>query len=233
MRQLLILIFLFTIVLLHSASAQSLVGSWEIKTLGITMHLKEDGTGSLSNQAFQWKIENELLVLQDNSGRFYYSYAVSTSELDITDLSTGITLNFTRSSGTTAASNTANNPTVSKSPAPAAGKFAPELVGKWCYMSNVHSNDGGSMSNECITLYENGTYDYYSESSSSGTNGGYASQSSDNGTWTASGSTLQVQSNSKGPASYNFQKQNHPKNGDPMLIIEGRAFVTYYNKAPW
>ena len=107
-----------------------------------------------------------------------------------------------------------------------------ELAGKWCYMSNVTANDGGRMSNTCVTLYPNGTYEYYSETSSSNPYGGTASQSSDSGTWSVSGSTLVANSRSRGRQVYTLEKRNHPKTGDPMLMVDGDAFVTYTQRRP-
>ena len=108
-----------------------------------------------------------------------------------------------------------------------------ELAGKWCYMSNVTANDGGRMSNTCFTLYPNGTYEYYSETSSSNPYGGTASQSSDSGTWSVSGGTLIANSRARGRQVYTLEKRNHPKTGDPMLMIDGDAFVTYTQRRPW
>ncbi len=32
---------------------------------------------------------------------------------------------------------------------------------------------------------------------------------------------------------YTLEKRNHPKNKDPMIVLNGQPFVTYYNKPPW
>ncbi len=32
---------------------------------------------------------------------------------------------------------------------------------------------------------------------------------------------------------YQLEKRNHPKNNDPMLLLDGQSFVTYYQKPPW
>ena len=114
-----------------------------------------------------------------------------------------------------------------------AGSIAPELVGKWCYMANVYANDGGRQSNTCFVLNGDGTYAYHSETSSSGQYGSTASQADDQGHWVASGNTLTATSVSGKVSSYTFEKQNHPKTHDPMLVVNGQAFVTYFQKPPW
>ena len=108
-----------------------------------------------------------------------------------------------------------------------------DLVGKWCYQSNVNAQGGGRMSNICFTLNADGTYTYYGESSSSNPYGGTASQSSDAGRWTATATSLTARSNSGKTVTYALERRNHPKTGDPMLMVDGDAFVTFYQKRPW
>lgn len=113
------------------------------------------------------------------------------------------------------------------------GSVPQELVGKWCYLSNVQANDGGRMSEICITLNGNGTYEYYGETNSSNPYGGSSSQESDSGRWTATATTITAHSSSGETKNFTLEKRNHPKTGDPMLIIDGDAFVTAYQKQPW
>jgi hypothetical protein len=113
------------------------------------------------------------------------------------------------------------------------GGVLQELVGKWCYLSNVQANDGGRMSEICITLNSDGTYEYYGETSSNNPYGGSGSQESDAGRWSATATTLTAHSNSGETKNFTLEKRNHPKTGDPMLIIDGDAFVTAYQKQPW
>lgn len=108
-----------------------------------------------------------------------------------------------------------------------------ELVGKWCYLSNVQASDGGRMSEVCITLNGDGTYEYYGETNSSNPYGGSSSQESDAGRWTATATTITAHSNSGETKNFTLEKRNHPKTGDPMLIIDGDAFVTAYQKQSW
>jgi hypothetical protein len=114
-----------------------------------------------------------------------------------------------------------------------AASGAKDIAGKWCYMSNITASNGGRISNRCFTLNPNGTYEYYGETSSGGQYGSSASQQSDRGTWTATATTLEANSVRQGRRTYRLEKKNHPKTKDPMLIIEGEAYVTYYQKASW
>ena len=122
-------------------------------------------------------------------------------------------------------------------PAARAGKggVLPELVGKWCYQANVYAtNGGGRSSSQCFVLNADGTYEYSGLTDSYNPNGGATSESYDAGTWTATETTITANSRSKGPTTYRLEKRNHPKNvNDPMLVLDGQAFVTAWQKAPW
>lgn len=103
----------------------------------------------------------------------------------------------------------------------------------WRTISNVNASSGGRMSNRCFTLSEDGTYEYYSETSSSGEYGSFASQESDSGTWSVTATTITANSRSQGAMTFSLEKRNHPKTGDPMLVLDGDAYVTYNQRAPW
>jgi hypothetical protein len=119
--------------------------------------------------------------------------------------------------------------------AAARGGVLPELVGKWCYQANVYATNGGARSSsQCFTLNADGTYQYYGETDSYNPNGGATSNSSDAGTWTATETTITANSRFKPPVTYRLEKRNHPKNvNDPMLVLDGQAFVSFYQKQPW
>jgi hypothetical protein len=116
-----------------------------------------------------------------------------------------------------------------------AGSIHMELVGKWCWMSMVNANNGGArQSSRCITLNGNGSYQYAGQTDSYNPYGGATSQSGDQGTWTATETTLTARSASGRVTVYRLEKRNHPKNvRDPMIVLNGEAFVTAYNKPPW
>lgn len=89
------------------------------------------------------------------------------------------------------------------------------------------------MSSRCFILNANGTYEYSAESSTSGAAGSTAGQSYDSGRWTATTTTLTAYSNSQGKTVYPIELRNHPKTGDPMIVVDGDAYVTAYQKRPW
>jgi hypothetical protein len=113
------------------------------------------------------------------------------------------------------------------------GGVPQDLVGKWCYQANVQAQGGGRMSNICFTLRADGTYEYYGETSSSNPYGGSASQSGDSGRWSATATTLVARSKNGQTTTYTLERRNHPRTGDAMLIVDGDAFVTFYQRDPW
>jgi len=106
------------------------------------------------------------------------------------------------------------------------------LVGKWCYMSNL-TGANSRMSSRCFVLNPDGTYEYSAETSSSGAIASSASQEYDTGRWSATQTTLTAFSNKHGKIVYPIELRNHPKTGDPMIVVDGDAYVTAYQKRPW
>jgi hypothetical protein len=160
------------------------------------------------------------LTIAGNDGSVIIPYTLSGTKLTVTMKGqSAVYTKYTETANTTAAKT--------------GGNVSQEFVGKWCYMSNIYASNGGSMKNECFTLNADGTYSYQYESSSSNAYGSVASQDSDQGTWKVAGNQLHALSTKGTSSVYNFEKKNHPKTGDPMIVLEGRAFVTAYNKAPW
>jgi hypothetical protein len=48
------------------------------------------------------------------------------------------------------------------------------------------------------------------------------------------GDRIYYNSQTQGQGSYRLEKRNHPKNvGDPMIVLDGEAYVTATLKAPW
>lgn len=109
------------------------------------------------------------------------------------------------------------------------GPHPPALCGCWVSMSN----SSGYASNRSLTLHENGTYEYVGESSSSGANGSTAGQSADRGTWRLEGNQIIAQSETEGPLVFTLILRNHPKTGDPMILLDGDAYVTATPRPPW
>jgi hypothetical protein len=120
-----------------------------------------------------------------------------------------------------------------KASAQAAGDAAQELVGRWQYFSSVSLGDGGRATDTMLLLREDGTYLYTSETSSSNPLGGTVSNTRDEGRWSVSGARVTFRSVDGGSKTYALEKRNHPKTGDPMIVLDGQAFVTYFQRAPW
>ncbi|MFN2517027.1 MAG: hypothetical protein ABR556_12535 [Pyrinomonadaceae bacterium] len=196
-----------------------LVGRWQSSE--DTVQLKDDGTAVLNIGTYRYAVKGNTITLANNEGAMQFPFELSGDTLRV--MVDGRTVIYKRLHGGQS----------EESVGSAAGSNPADLSGKWCYMANVNSGSGGRISNRCFTLYANGTYEYYSETSSSGPIASSASQESDNGTWTATATSITRNSRSLGTETYPLEKRNHPKTGDPMLVIDGDAYVTYSPRSPW
>lgn len=211
-------------------ASNSIVGIWSGNNE--TIEFTKAGKCVYQGQVYSYQAANGNVTLQTAQGNLMMGYAVSGNQLSL--MANGKTLNYSKNgapvTGVTPSANTA---------APAGGKqVAQELAGKWCYVNVNSTNSGGSSTEQCITLKADGTYEYYSESSRSvNTNaysGGTNSQNSDRGTWSYDGTRIYYSSSmGAGSGSYLLEKRNHPKNNDPMIVLDGQTYVTQYQKAPW
>jgi hypothetical protein len=204
---------------------KNLIGVWS--GYNETLEFKNSGECVYRGQAYRSSVSGNIITLETTQGNFLMEYAVTGNQLNLTV--NGQKVVYTKS-GTT-------NPTTSTAQS-GRGNLDMTLVGKWCYMNVSSSYSGGSSTSECITLKADGTYEYYSESSRSvNTNtvtGGTASQNSDQGTWWTEGNRIHYNSRSSGQGSYQLEKRNHPKNvNDPMIVLDGRTYVTATLKNPW
>lgn len=196
-----------------------LVGRWQSSEA--TVQIKDDGTLMLNGETFRYAVKGNNITLANNEGAAQFPFQLAGDTLRV--LVDGRTVIYKRVTGGSRREDFNA----------ASGANSADLFGKWCYMANVNANNGGRMSNRCFTLYANGTYEYYSETSSSGEYGGTASQESDSGTWTATATTITRNSRTLGTQTYSLEKRNHPRNGDPMLVIDGDAYVTSTARSPW
>jgi hypothetical protein len=113
-------------------------------------------------------------------------------------------------------------------------QIAPELVGKWCFV-NLQSNTSDEITNSCITLNADGTFDAVLDQKMlpNGTSFGNL-QDSDYGKWWVSNDRIFYNSSSNGKGSFAFQKMNHPRlENTPMIVCNGIAFATASNHEPW
>ena len=201
---------------------KTIVGRW--KSDEATVEIKSNGKLTINGDLFNYEINGTTLTISNNEGTLDFPFKLNGDTLTVSVQ--GRKVVYTRMGESDDEERT-------ERPTKNGGNVPPELVGKWCYMANIQANNGGRMSERCVTLFQNGTYQYYSETNSSNPNGGTSSQSSDSGRWTATATTFTAYSNTGETKTYSLEKRNHPKTGDPMLIVDGDAFVTYYQKQPW
>ena len=194
-----------------------LIGQWQGPT-GI-IELRSDYTAVANGEAAAWFILEDALTLVGASGTFQFPYQVTASTLTL--LVNGQSVVFQRNSGK-----------IKKAPRESGG-IAADLAGKWNYLGGSTTYGGNTSSNKFLTLNNNGTYEYDSEYSVSGEAGSGVFQNLDRGTWSATETTLTLHSATQGSRTYALQKVNHPKNGDPMIVLDGEAYVTYYQKPGW
>ncbi len=192
-----------------------LTGRW--KSPEFALQVNEDGTVAINGETFRYTVQGNVITLITGAGSLQIPFQLDDDTLVTTY--NGQRTVYRRESESSQSEGGGSNPA--------------ELAGKWCYMSNVNANNGGRMSNRCITLYANGTFEYYSESSSSGQYGSTASQDSDSGTWRATATSITANTRKHGVLTYSLQKRNHPKTGDAMIVLDGEAFVTSQQRPPW
>jgi hypothetical protein len=201
-----------------TSNSSNLLGVWSGS--GETIEFKKDGQCNYLRQSYPYQTTQGYVTLVTAQGNIMMAYTVATNQLTL--VVNGKQLVYTKGIANNGAQNVSGRESVSQ-----------ELVGKWCYVNVNSTSSGGSSSSTCITLSADGSYEYYGESSRSVEAGSTASQDADRGTWSAQGDRIYYNSQTRGQGSYQFQKRNHPKNGDPMIVIDGQTFVTFYNKEPW
>jgi hypothetical protein len=198
-----------------------LLGIWSGN--GESIEFRSDGTCLYLGQTYSFHIQQGNVVLTTVQGNVLFGYSVSGNLLTLSAGGRSLVYSKGNAAGTVT---------------PGAGDgVAQELVGRWCWI-NVHSTStGGSSSSSCIVLNADGSYEYSAENSRSVNTsemyGGTASQDYDKGMWRVQGDRLFYNSQSRGQGSYQLQKMNHPKTGDPMIVLDGEAYVTFYQKPPW
>lgn len=170
-----------------------------------------------------------------------YTFSLSGNQMTISAVDGSTSFTYSQSGNSLTMSQNGSSATYSKTAQLKTDIIDPQLVGKWCILSNSYNSysGGGSSSEECITLNANGTYDYSysSERTAYAANqsvyGGTSNQNGDRGTWKSDGMTIWSSSQTTGKVTrYSLGKEN-AQNGDPMIIIGGRKFVTAYNRPRW
>jgi hypothetical protein len=204
---------------------KSLIGKWTGN--GETIEFLEGGKCNYYNTPMTYEVKGASILLNSGQGIWTLNYVIKGDQLNLEV--NGKQFIYTKGNGTANNVSTTNNGNK---------RVAAELVGKWCWTNVTSTNSGGTTSEKCIVLNGDGTYTYNS-SRSMDTNtdtfyGGTNSRNSDRGTWTADGQNIYYSSQTgQGTGSYKLEKRNHPKNGDPMIVLDGETYVTYYQKNPW
>jgi len=201
-----------------------LIGVWSGN--GESIEFKPDGKCVYIGNTFSYEVSQGHIILATPQGNAMFAYTINGNQLNLT--ANGQQITYARG-----ADNTASSGNVYKSSG-GEGYVALELVGQWCYMSNSLN----SSTNKCITLNADGTYVYSGESARTVNTpdlyGGTSSQGNDRGTWYLQGDRIYYNSQTQGQGSYRIEKRNHPKNsGDPMIVLDGEAYVTATSRAPW
>lgn len=204
-----------------TSTATDLLGLWSGN--GETIEFRKDGVCNYLGQSFPYEASKGAVTLVTSQGNITFQYQVSNNRLSM--MANGRQVIYAKGKAATA-------PVTGGK-----GNVSQELVGKWCYVNVYSNNSGGSSTSKCIVLNGDGTYEYSGESSRSVNTpdlyGGTSSQSSDRGTWWVQGDRIFYNSQTQGQGSYQLVKQNHPRNGDPMIVLNGETYVTFYNKQPW
>ena len=116
----------------------------------------------------------------------------------------------------------------------ATGGVAAELVGQWIWMSNVTAQGGGSQTNTWINLQADGRYQWHHDSVSTNPNGAAWGAEDETGQWSAAGASITFRPDRGEPYTQQLAKRNHPKNqNDPMIVLDGKAYVTATSRRPW
>ncbi|MCA0366050.1 MAG: hypothetical protein LCH67_18580 [Bacteroidetes bacterium] len=216
----------------ENSKLEKLLGQWT--TEGADLEFKANGKGMYNGSPFTYTLNGNTLTSRDQTGE--HQFFVMFVGKALTVMGEGTNATFVR--GHAGYKNTASAGNNSAGNANSGGgSIDQSIAGKWCYVSSLTNPNASSSSSRCININANGTYTYQAESSISGYGGGYyggsSSQSADSGTWRLAGNRIYVNSRNEGQKVYSFEKRNHPKNGDPMIIIDGDAYVTYYQRRPW
>ena len=205
-------------------SQSTLFGTWNNPSVG-TLILQANGNGSLDGGAFTFTHTANKIIAFSDDGTFNYYYKFSNGNLVVSGGIFENPVTFRK-----AKTNTVNNSSKS-------GSIDKSIVGTWCWTNASATYTSSSSNTRCIVINSNGTYQYTYEGSISGSGGGYyggsSSQNADQGSWKLHGNTISIVSQNEGAQTLSFQKKNHPKTGDPMIIIDGDAYVSYYQKNPW
>ena len=205
------------------ATKKLLLGRWQSSEAVI--EFRANGSIKINDDELVYKVKGAVITVTSLEGSMQFPFELDGDKLTVAVEDREVV--YTRLKG-----NAGRTEGMGAVPGAAGGGIIPEFVGKWCYMSSL-TGSNSYMSSRCFTLYANGTYEYSAESSSSGAYGSTAGQSYDSGRWSATRNSITAISNSKGRLVYPIELRNHPKTGDPMIVVDGDAYVTATQRRPW
>ena len=207
-----------------SAAKNPLLGRW--KSDEAVIEIRADGGITINDEEYVYKVKNSVITVTSKEGSLAFPFALDGDTLTVNYQGRDVV--YTRLKGKDAQT----TGKVGVNSPPAGGRIIPEFVGKWCYLANL-GGTSSYRSDKCFTLYQNGTYEYSSEVSSSGAAGSSVGSNYDSGQWTATANSLTVYSKAYGKIVYSIELRNHPKNRDPMIVVDGDAYVTQTQRRPW
>lgn len=212
------LLLIVALLSFNCINAQSYIGTW--KNSKTEFELKKDGTTVLTGFPAKYTYENGIMAF-DFGGGIVLKYKVTVTGNTMTSVGNGQSEVYQRVAGKT--STTSAGTSIPKS-------NGMELCGEWCKWSNSSTNYSYS-SHSCFNLVNDGTYTYYSGSSTSGAYGSTAGEGGDSGTWSFDGSTIHFYSNSQGALQYNCIKTR--KGNDAALNIDGVVYIASQQHYGW
>lgn len=214
-----------------AASAQTptpaknlLVGSW--KSDEAVVEIRSNGTLTINDTEFAYKVKGTVITaMNEEQGVLRFPFSLDGDVLTVEYEGREIVYNRVKKGMGAIGSENASAPARSEG-------IIPEFVGKWCYLA-LRGGTSNYRAARCFTLNGDGTYEYNSEVSSSGSAGSSVGSNYDTGRWTATRTTLTAYSRSQGKIVYPIELRNHPKTGDPMIVVDGDPYVTFGQKRPW
>lgn len=201
-----------------------LLGRW--KSDEAVIEFRSNGSITINDEEYIYKVKNSVITVSNLEGSMAFPYSLDGDTLIVDFQGREIVYRRLKAGSDKAVIGKGGNSGTG------VGGIVPEFVGKWCYLANL-TGSNSYRSSRCFTLYANGTYEYSGETSSSGAYGSSVGQSYDTGRWAATRTTLTAVSNKNGTITYPIELRNHPKNGDPMIVVDGDAYVTQTQRPSW
>ncbi|HEU0123221.1 MAG TPA: hypothetical protein VFQ91_22005 [Bryobacteraceae bacterium] len=201
--------------------AKAIAGAWQGPNGVAQFNL--DGTATVAGVQYHYTAQGNRLTLTGSDGTFLATVQLAGAVMNWAV--NGKTFSFQRAATTWAVGGGGT------------AAVPPELVGRWCESTNINNNTGNYGRSTCIVLLADGTYQYQSDFDANGQTAGGAygtgRAGGDTGTWTATADTITSRSPKSGVRTFKLEKRNHPKTGDPMIVLDGKEYTTAFQKAPW